>query len=118
MNQCPKCNSTLNIDEKASGKCFSCGATFESILPQNKAITANIYTENSIGKAIKIIGIIILIVGTIGSFATSFHNVYGQTAFSFASFIIPETVTVVSGIVFLGFGEIIRLLQEISNKLK
>lgn len=32
MEKCPKCGSSLNIDEKASGRCFSCGTTFESII--------------------------------------------------------------------------------------
>ena len=59
-----------------------------------------------------------LILGTIGSFASSFHDVYGKNEFSFASFIIPETVTIISGVIFLGFSEVIKLLQEISNKLK
>ena len=47
MNQCPKCKSILNNDEKASGKCFSCGATFESNLPQNTISEIN-YNENTI----------------------------------------------------------------------
>ena len=118
MNQCPKCKSTLNNDERASGKCFTCGATFESSLPQNTVTPSNAYSENMLGKALKGIGFIILVVGTIGSLATSFHDVYGQSEFSFASFIIPETVTIISGIMFLGFGEIIKLLQEIRDKLK
>lgn len=117
MNQCPKCKSVLNNDEKASGKCFSCGATFESNLSQNVTSEIN-YNENTIAKIIKIIAIVILIMGTIGSFASSFQDVYGRSEFSFASFIIPETVTIISGVIFLGFSEVIKLLQEISNKLK
>ena len=52
-----------------------------------------------------------------GSFAASFHDVYGRSEFSFATFLIPETVVVISGILFLGFSEVIKLLQEINNKL-
>lgn len=116
MNQCPKCKSILNMDEKASGKCFTCGATFESNLPQNT--NKNIYyNENTIAKILKILSIVILVLGTISSFATSFHEVYGRSEFSFISFLIPETVVIISGIVFLGFSEVIRLLQDISNKL-
>lgn len=33
MDICPNCKSKLNIDEKSSGSCFSCGTTFESSLP-------------------------------------------------------------------------------------
>lgn len=39
-------------------------------------------------------------------------DIYGRKEFSFASFIIPETVTIISGIVFLGLGEVINLLQR------
>ena len=117
MNQCPKCKSILNNDEKASGKCFSCGATFESNLPQNTIPEIN-YNENTIAKIINVIAIAMLILGTIGSFASSFHDVYGKNEFSFASFIIHETVTIISSIIFLGFSKVIKLLQEISNKLK
>ena len=117
MNQCPKCKSILNNDDKASGKCFSCGATFESNLPQNTIPEIN-YNENTIAKIIKVIAIAMLILGTIGSFASSFHDVYGKNEFFFACFIIPETVTIISGIIFLGFSEVIKLLHEISNKLK
>ena len=84
MNQCPKCKSILNNDEKASGKCFSCGATFESNLPQNTIPEIN-YNENTIAKRIKVIAIAMLILGTIGSFASSFHDVYGKNEFSFAT---------------------------------
>lgn len=43
METCPNCKSKLNIDEKSSGKCFSCGATFESSLPNDK----NSHFENN-----------------------------------------------------------------------
>lgn len=36
---------------------------------------------------------------------------YGRSEFSFISFIVPETVVVISGILFLGFSEVIKLLQ-------
>lgn len=35
---CPKCKTLLNNDEKASGKCFNCGASFSSVLPEEKKI--------------------------------------------------------------------------------
>ncbi len=116
MNQCPKCKSVLNVDEKASGRCFTCGATFESNLPQNTNESIS-YSDNTIAKVLKIISIIILILGTIGSFAASFHDVYGRNEFSFTAFLIPETIVIISGVVFLGFSEVIKLLQDISNKL-
>ena len=36
MDHCPNCGSELNIDEKASGRCFTCNSVFESILPADK----------------------------------------------------------------------------------
>lgn len=44
-------------------------------------------------------------------------DIYGRKEFSFASFIIPETVTIISGIVFLGLGEVINLLQRKNQML-
>lgn len=117
MDKCPKCGCMLNNDEKASGKCFSCGETFESILPKD-TISEDNYNddENSIAKAIKIMASIVLILGSIGSFAVSIN--YGKSDFSFEDFIVPETVTIVSGFIFLGLGEVITLLQAIKNKLR
>ncbi|MBO5174136.1 MAG: hypothetical protein J6B84_03260 [Eubacterium sp.] len=116
MDKCPKCGCMLNNDEKASGKCFSCGETFESILAKDTTSEDNYNDdENSIAKAIKIMASIVLILGSIGSFAVSIN--YGKSNFSFEDFIVPETVTIVSGFIFLGFGEVITLLQAIKNKL-
>lgn len=44
-------------------------------------------------------------------------DIYGRKEFSFASFIIPETVTIISGIVFLGLSEVINLLQRKNQML-
>lgn len=118
MTQCPNCKSTLNSDEKASGKCFTCGMTFESSLSRETTASITKETENTIGKALKIIGILILIVGTVGNFITSFHDAHGIELFSFVGFVLPEAAILVSGTLFLGFSEIIVLLQDISNKLK
>ena len=103
---CPKCKTLLNNDEKASGKCFNCGASFSSVLPEEKKSTQTsdaISNENAIGGILKAI-----IAGGDG---------YGYE-FSFARFILPEIGTIVSGMMFLGFAEIIQLLQDIKNKLK
>lgn len=120
MNQCPKCKSILNNDEKASGKCFNCGASFSSVLPEDKKSTQTTDTvsnENIIGGILKAIGILILIAGTIGSIAIAGGDGY-RYEFSFVRFIIPEVGMIVGGMMFLGFSEIIRLLQDIKNKLK
>lgn len=71
-------------------------------------------SENTIGGILKAIGILIMIFGTIGSIciASQGHK------FSFADFIIPEVGTVISGMIFLGFSEIIQLLQDIKDKMR
>ena len=50
METCPNCKSKLNIDEKSSGKCFSCGATFESSLPNDKKSRFENNTKNNLCK--------------------------------------------------------------------
>ena len=117
---CTKCKALLNEDEKASGKCFNCGAAFSSVLPEEKKSTQTsdaISNENAIGGILKAIGILILIIGTIGSIVIAGGDGY-RYEFSFARFILPEIGTSVSGMMFLGFAEIIQLLQDIKNKLK
>ncbi len=68
---------------------------------------------NMISGVLKAIGFLILIIGTIGSFYIASQGY----EFSFASFILPEIGTIVSGMLFLGFSEVIRLLQDIKDKL-
>jgi hypothetical protein len=72
--------------------------------------------ENTVGGILKAIGILILIVGTIASIIIAGGDGY-RYEFSFIRFIIPEVVSIVSGMVFIGFAEIIKLLQEIRDKL-
>lgn len=154
MDICPKCKSKLNVDEKASGKCFSCGTTFESSLPNvnraynysgqiNKCPNCNkllsedekilykciscgtkfkpysniISSDNTVAKIIKICGIAIIILGTILSFIVAGGN-GRKYEFSILLFITPEVISVISGLVFIGFSEIIQLLEDIKNKLK
>lgn len=111
---CPKCKTLLNNDEKASGKCFNCGATFSSTLPEMKKDTNTSSGENTIGGILKAIGILVMVFGTIGSIYSATQG-YG---FEFGKFILPEIGSIVSGMMFLGFSEIIQLLQDIKNKLK
>ncbi len=121
METCPKCKSKLNVDEKASGRCFSCGAMFESVLPKEAKqydynfstdVISNSMNENSVAKTIKISGILIIILGTIISFFIAGED------FSVALFLTSEIISIISGLLFIGFSEIIKLLEEIKNKLK
>ena len=50
---CPKCKTLLNNDEKASGKCFNCGASFSSVLPEEKKRTQ---TSDAISNEILLVG--------------------------------------------------------------
>lgn len=68
---------------------------------------------NIISGILKAIGFLIMLIGTIGSFYIASQGY----EFSFASFILPEIGTIVSGMLFLGFSEVIRLLQDIKDKL-
>ena len=100
---CPKCKTLLNNDEKASGKCFNCGASFSSVLPEEKKVSSThdtVSNENTIGGILKAIGILILIIGTIGSFVIAGGDGY-RYEFSFLRFILPEIGTIVSGMMFL-----------------
>lgn len=47
MDICPNCKSKLNIDEKSSGRCFSCGTTFEATQSKIKELE-QIYKNNLI----------------------------------------------------------------------
>lgn len=155
MDICPNCKSKLNIDEKYSGKCFSCGTTFESLLPKEnkqynysghinkcpncgkilsedekilyKCISCGtkfksfsskiILSDNAVAKAIKICGIIIIVLGTILSFIVAGGN-GRKYEFSLLQFITPEAISIISGLLFIGFSEIIQLLEDIKNKLR
>lgn len=133
MENCPNCKSLLNVDENASGKCFSCGASFESSLPQDSNryiydVACDNENSNIIGKMMKIGGILIIIVGTIFSFVMANGNSYKQNPlfdlviaddeFSFTIFLTLEIISVISGLFLMGFAEIIQLLENIKNKLK
>ncbi len=113
MNTCPKCGSSLNNDEKASGKCFTCDAIFESNLdPLWYTAKPN---KNVISVAVKVCGIIIIIAGIILGFISA--NTGGnEYEFSLTVFIFPVMVNCISGIVLLGLSEIIQLLDDIKNK--
>ena len=113
---CPKCKTLLNNDEKASGKCFNCGATFSTVLPKTKSnSSASLGNDgNTIGRILKAIGFLIIIFGTVGSIYIGNQ----RYKFSFVSFILPEIGTIVSGMMFIGFAEIIQLLQDIKDKIK
>lgn len=117
MDICPNCKSKLNIDEKSSGRCFTCGATFESSLPNNGKQCNYQSSDNAIAKVIKICGIIIIILGTILSFIVAGGD-GKKYEFSLLRFLAPEAISIISGLIFIGFSEIIQLLEDIKNRIK
>lgn len=74
-------------------------------------------TGNSVAGAIKGIGYFILILGTVGSLIFGDNATGYRNNFSLIHFIIAEFFVIISGMVFLGFSEIIGLLHDIRNKL-
>lgn len=112
MDKCPKCGNILNNDEKACGKCFSCDATFDSNLSKEKSC----YSKNTISSIIKYIGIAIIVLGTIYSFVVANDREY-RYHFNLLLFVVPEFTSIISGILFIGFSEIIQLLDDIKNRL-
>lgn len=119
MDFCPKCNSKLSADEKFSGRCFKCNASFEEFAPDENKRYPNTLFSNSVSKAIKICGIIIIIVGTIISIINGCQkDIYQEITFSFLHFISSEAISVISGIFFIGLSEIIQLLEDIKNKTR
>ena len=117
MDICPNCKSKLNIDEKSSGKCFTCGTSFESSLPKDDKQYNYHISDNTVANAIRICGIIIIILGTIFSFIVAGGD-GRKYDFSLLQFLTPEAISIISGLVFIGFSEIIQLLEDIKNKLK
>lgn len=112
MDKCPNCGKLLSDDERSMGMCTVC----KQELPKEAPRT--LY-ENGIAKAVKVCGILIIIAGTIISIIYGRQKgIDGKTTFSFLRFISSEAVGVISGIFFIGFSEVIQLLEDIKNKTR
>lgn len=84
--------------------------------------------ENKVAKYIKIIGILIIVLGVIGSFVLgdiyAVVETYGTTfTFTEETYNWPVTLigifsSMVSGILFIGFSEVINLLQKTVTQLR
>lgn len=78
--------------------------------------------KNTIGKTLKCLGIIILFAGTIIGLCLAqtetadFYSI--QFGFSFLLFFTCELITCAAGFLFIGLGEIIKLLTDISISLR
>lgn len=97
-------------------RCFSCGFIFESPLQTNKSTSKYISIENTIAKVIKICGITIIILGTLLSLIIA-GIIQQEHKFVLLDFLLPESISIISGLVFIGFSEVIQLLEDIKNRI-
>lgn len=110
---CPKCGYDNLAGEKICGNCNEELPYSEEVVGAEEAIdnNSNIGSENknSIGQALKTMGIISIILGILGGLiiASDISPISGVTTI-FSS--------IIFGLVLLGFSEVIRLLQKISDK--
>ena len=74
--------------------------------------------ENKYAKALSIVGICILFLGILGAIVlgTSLGDSYDS--FNVTAFLIGVFSSVISGVFFLGLGEIVRLLADMNEKLE
>lgn len=135
--KCKNCGEELTQDMIDVNLCWFCGDIIDENFSDQSAEATKPVTSNSdsikansskdddnslndkniVGTVLKILGVIILIFGTIGSFilADSDERYY---SFSFVLFISYEFAALLSGFLLIGFAEIIQLLASINSKLK
>lgn len=99
--KCSECGKELTAEEQKVGACSSCGKVIK--VDATPAPSPDDMYETFIGKALKIVGIIIIIGGCILSYGTSF---------------LYCAVSIISGLLIAGVGEIINLLYTICKKMK
>lgn len=118
VNLCWTCGGI--IDENFSEKNSENSRTHEnknnpnlSVISPKNELDSN---KNIIGSILFILGITIMVIGTIGLIIVSNDDSKIYHQFSFISFCIYEFITIISGFFFIGFSEIIRLLHKINTK--
>ena len=107
IKECPNCGKKLDINDKASCKCRSCGHYLNKQSSQSNQKT-DTKSSNTISAVLGACGIIIIIVGIICSIIISYLG--------FLSLLLALFVSVVTGLFFLGMAEIIQLLDDIKHK--
>ncbi len=85
---------------------------------ENISVKTNGYVKpNGVAKALRILAWIVFIGGAImGIILGNVENSYGYTSFNIAVAIIYWVAAFISGMMFIGFAEIIKLLEDIKNK--
>lgn len=111
---CKKCNNLLSNDEKALGRCSKCGETFKSVFHEMKNENQANVSERPVGMCLKVLGWIVIIVGTILSMYLAGESI----GMEWYAFLTSEISFLVSGVTLIGFSEMIKLMQEIKNKMK
>lgn len=82
-------------------------------------------TQNTVAKAMRVMGVCIIVIGIIGAFCGGYvfpavtYNQYGRadTSYNWELVIILLVGTILSGTLFIAISEIIRLLQASVDKL-
>lgn len=110
--KCTECGKELTAEEQNQGTCSSCGKKIET--PATSNTSEEIYTT-LVGQSLKIVGIIVLVGGFIGSFLIGKDD-YGYLSYS--SFFFYLFVSVIGGLLITGMGEIVNFLYTICKKLK
>lgn len=136
--KCKCCGNELTQEMIDANLCWTCGDIInENIFKLNDTLSEDsnekcgyiiedqgineqqntIKNKNIIGVALRILGIMVLIFGTIGSLVLA--NAGGRySSFSVSVFVIYEFATILSAFLLLGISEIIQLLYHISKKIK
>lgn len=129
--KCKKCGKELTQEMIDVNLCWSCGDIInENFVEQDMdtdepAVKKDDHPANSpsesddtdsddkniIGTVLFGLGIVVLVLGTIGSFVLANDG-------GFQLFAIYEFATILSGFMLMGFAEIIKLLAKINSKLK
>lgn len=123
---CPNCGEKLTKEMLFMNTCSFCGEIINKPRKQSDYGKPDTSTKeeqqssnsgNKIEITLYVLGALVLIVGTIGSFSLSggsgkyYH-------FTFSTFIVYELATFLFGFMTMGIAKIIHLLNQINNKLK
>lgn len=123
---CPKCGEELTKEMLFMNTCSFCGETINKskVRDNNNKPNTSIREESQRGNSgnkieitLYILGVLVLVVGTIGSFSLSggsgryYH-------FTISTFIVYELATLLFSFITMGMAKIIHLLNRINNKLK
>lgn len=128
---CKKCGKELTQEMIKANLCWSCGDIIDksavngeiSDIVTEEEINDEVYENNNsnnsnlIGTILQFLGVLILILGTIGSFILA-DDGSRYNSFVISQFAIYEFATILSGFVVIGLAQIIQLLHKINNKLK